>query len=457
MFRKLPFGAVPGFAPISPDLNDSYTMTQGFYKRLLRDVPLSNENRLRRLKEFVRTWITTHLVPIVPGTLEEWLASTDYDENRKDQLRTANEYNYGARPSARKCRHIDSFGKTESYPEFKFARVINSRCDAFKAWFGPYAKAMEHEVYKDPHFVKHDTPSQRAEKIRSLQKAGLHFYATDFTAFESHFIPEVMDAMESQLYRYLMPGPDGVFAAKVIAGPNHMRTRSGLRAKVLGRRMSGDMITSLGNGFSNLMLALFLSEEQGFELHGLVEGDDGLFATGALLTTKAYAELGFTIKMEVVDDPMMASFCGIMLTEDSQFIRDPRRVFQKFAWSSNQIMAKPVVQLELLRAKALSLACETPHCPIVGVLARRALLFTEGSAARHVKDGFSATPTEFIDQGFKPTVRTRESFAAKFGISIPTQLLAEAAIVAGNFALVAVLVQPNTDNLWYSNNYLSNG
>jgi len=341
---------------------------------------------------FVDSWLRDHVHPVVKLDFEEWLATTNYKEERKNQLRRVYADSYGARPTLRECSHIDTFVKSESYEEYKYPRMINSRCDKFKVWFGPWAKAMEEVVYRDEHFVKHDTPVQRAAKLRQLRFAGVRYYATDFTAFESHFTWEIMDALELRLYRAMIPGDDGEFACAVISGLNKMRTRTRIRATVRARRMSGDMITSLGNGFSNLMLAMFLAHQQRSHLNGLVEGDDGLFATEASLTPSLYEELGFTIKIEAVADPCLASFCGILLTSSDQFIREPTRVFQKFGWTATDIMAKEPKLMQLLRGKALSLAYETPDCPIVSNLARYALKVTEGSDAIFEEDGYHVVP-----------------------------------------------------------------
>lgn len=101
--------------------------------------------------------------------------------------------------------------------------------------------------------------------------------------------------------------------------------------------MSGDMCTSLGNGISNYLLAKFLVERKGGQLRGVFEGDDGLFSTTVLLDEKDYEKLGFTIKIERVDDPTRASFCGMIYTKSGEVVRDPRKVFQNFGWTSSCI------------------------------------------------------------------------------------------------------------------------
>lgn len=68
---------------------------------------------------------------------------------------------------------------------------------------------------------------------------------------------------------------------------------------------------------------------------------------------------------------------------------------------------------ELLRAKALSACYETPHCPVIGKIARYALERTRGVHPRFVRDGYHDVPMldEFDVPKFEPTDLTRELFA----------------------------------------------
>lgn len=285
--------------------------------------------------------------------------------------------------------------------------------------------------------------------MQAIRKAGLRYFQTDFTSFEKHFIAKIQHSIEFVLYDEMMPwlpDSDKQFLFSVLAGTNNLRTRAGVSAKVKARRMSGEMNTSLGNGFTNLMLALFCAHEHGFDLDGYVEGDDGLFACNGELTKEMYAGLGFEIKIDEVADPCHASFCGMIFSDSGQIIRDPKRFLQTFGWTHSFINAGDKIMRELLRAKALSACYETPHCPIVGAMARRALLKTRGSAPRFVRDGYhdvDAIPRdEKAIEPFRPELSTRMLFAQKFGVSIEEQLRCEAAILDDDMPTVADLI-PN--------------
>jgi hypothetical protein len=335
--------------------------------------------------------------------------------------------------------------------------MINSRCDAFKVWSGPLFKSIENYVYEHiPFFIKHVPVPDRPALIMALKRAGVYFYATDFTAYESHFTPEFMDICECQLYRHLLGhSVDSEFLCKTIMGDNRMRTRSGCRARVKGRRMSGDMCTSLGNGFTNLMLVLFLAAEKKGQVTGYVEGDDGIFASTVPLTSDDYSRLGFTIKIEQVSDPCEASFCGMIFTESGQIIRDPVKVLMGFGWTGSFINAGQEIMDQLLRAKALSGVYETGQCPIAGALYRYALAQTVGVCPRFVSDGFHQVPRDTNTlEAFNPSPTTRALFSKLYGISESCQIQVEKSILSGDFDTVASLLPAPPEVAQYFDNYV---
>jgi len=90
-----------------------------------------------------------------------------------------------------------------------------------------------------------------------------------------------MDAVEFELYRFM--APDDALGAKFLTDIQVMQEMNRCYSKyvkieVEATRMSGEMNTSLGNGFSNLMFMLYACHVQGIAAEGIVEGDDGVFA-----------------------------------------------------------------------------------------------------------------------------------------------------------------------------------
>lgn len=366
-------------------------------------------------------------------------------------------------PDKRQSSKVKSFIKLESYDEVKEARWINSRVDDFKAFAGPYFKIVEDVLFARPEFIKHVPVPDRPALINAMEQAGLKYYSTDFTAFESHFTPEFMRACECKLYTHVLG--DNVYSRymnDVITGNNVLKTRLGMTFQVQGRRMSGDMCTSLGNGFSNLMLAYFVyySASGKIDLEGFtayVEGDDGLFASPVPLTGDMYLPLGFTIKMDEIRSPREASFCGLLCSPDNCVIKDPRRVFRSFGWTSSFIDAGPAIMDSLLKSKALSLCYELPQCPILGVLGRVALRKTQKTKLTHRHESYRETPLNFEIPEFAPSQETRDFFAQQFSISAELQLEVEEAIVRGDMETVSGLIPPTPDDTWYTSSYIELG
>jgi len=458
MFRQLGEDVcVPGFAPISMDTGDPETVANGFKQRICRDVPTPNDARLAELKRFVAAWLKENLPVVEVWPFEKWLESTSYNEARKEELRRAHASLRGGSPTKHDCSKLNSFVKAEGYDAYKWPRLINSRSDKFKVWAGPAIKAVEEVVYRVPEFVKHTPVPERAAKVKNMKQAGLRYFQTDFTAFESHFDPDVMDALELQLYRHCLGNWAGTrLYCKTMSGLNHMRVRKSVTAVKTARRMSGDMCTSLGNGFSNLMLAKFIAARRGGNLNGFVEGDDGIFATDFELKASDYEELGFTIKCVEVSDPCRASFCGMVFAESGQILRDPRHFLANFGWTTSYIHAGPKIMKELLKAKALSAAYETPCCPIVTAVVSLALAKTERADPRFQYDGYHSAVCESARPG-SPTPDTRELFAQLYGIQAPVQEEIERLVRAGRLGEIGPYLQPHPDMLHYYARYVQVG
>lgn len=464
MFAELPYCSVPGFYPICLDSNDAATVEAGFLKRLLRVTPKCDDALLLEFTMFVDEFLRTNLIPLSKVmTFKEWLDSLSFNEARKAELADAFEKLMGGRPTKKQRQTVQSFVKTESYPEYKNCRMINSRSDAFKAYSGRFFKSIENAVYQLPEFIKHTPVPERPAMILALRQANRRYYQTDFTAFESHFNKKFMEACELRLYAYMLKNfpSDARCICNTIGGVNRMKTRTGVRAKVVARRMSGDMCTSLGNGFSNLMLAKFLAARQGKTLTGFVEGDDGLFATDAILDEELYAKLGFTIKIQAVRDPCEASFCGMIFADSGEIIKDPKKFLSTFGWSSSFVSAGTLLKTQLLRAKALSAVYEAPQCPLLGALARYALENTRGVTARFVQDGYHTVPKDEAGlvgslKTYCPAYDTRLLFERQYGVSVAVQLIIEERFSRGVFE-VRDLIVPPSDQVHFGERYIELG
>jgi hypothetical protein len=460
-YVSLPCCTFPGFGPISVDRNDPTTHYNGCCKRVLGRTPAVSERACSLIRECALRWCRRYVKPIIARPdFEEWLSTTSYNEVRKADLRKCNEMNRGL-PPPKEVRHkVKNFIKLEDYSEYKHARLINSRHDRFKAWCGPFFKKLEEQVYdtRGPiQFIKHVPVADRPSLIDSLPR-GMRCFSTDFTAFEKHFTKQIMESCEFILYDYafqfLSPFEKSILFS-TLSGKNKMTSRNGFRACVKARRMSGEMCTSLGNGFTNMILAQCIAEMKNGVIYGYVEGDDGLFVSSVELTSQDYRDLGFEIKIIDEPDPCSASFCGLIFSRSYEIIRDPFDFVAKFGWTSSFIEAKNPLMMSLLRAKALSACYETPQCPIIGAISRYALQYTRGCVARFVDDGYHHFPRDEVAvPPFSPSLDTRRLFAQKYGLSIPIQEEIERLCQTGDFAGASLLLRHNRFQEHYTTRYI---
>lgn len=326
-----------------------------------------------------------------------------------------------------------SFTKWETYESFKHCRSINSRSDLFKCFSGPIFHSIEQKVFQNDHFMKFvpvkDRPKVMIERLDRWQK----YYVSDFTSFESSMTAAVMEAAECQLYRYMLKNePEKAdIICRALTSENKCKF-DGYTVTVSATRMSGDMCTSLGNGFTNLMANLFVAEESGVHIDGLVEGDDGVFGYSGEIEEALFAKMGFIIKLDRKDNLYQTSFCGMSLTRQMTSMVEPRKVLLNFGWTHSRLgLASDKYLMGLLRSKALSLVYEHPRCPILTVLGLRVLELTKN--VRPVKSDdlykrrieeeslkFSDHTLAELNRGIDADMRA--DFALAYAVSIQDQL-----------------------------------
>jgi hypothetical protein len=390
-------------------------------------------------------------------TYEQWEESTPYPEWRRAELRAWHDKYHGQCPPKKFCEIIKSFIKRENYLDFKLPRWILSRHDAFKAYSGRFFKAIEDTVYQLKWFIKHVPVPERPKEISKLNVPGMVIHENDYTALEAHIVPVVMNAVECTCYRYVLSEyrDDAERICSVLTGVNRLRTNAGMRAKVRGRRMSGDMCTSVGNGLTNVIIIAFIAEERKLTFYGYVEGDDGIFAISGTITVLDYQLVGFVVKIHVVPTAEEGHFCGMSCASDGTLLKDPARVLSNFGWTQTAMGHGVRVGMELLRAKSLSLAYEMPQCPVVGALARVGLAVSEGFVPRF--DSYKLPPSKFVLAPFEPTNAARLAFADRYGVSVDQQLECERLIRAGDLDSLGTYIDAPPAVDWYAQRSLFTG
>ncbi len=461
---------VNGAVPPSPDPYDKRTLIGGACKRIACQLPHIDRGLLREFRGFVRSWLHHNLKPLPADTnfdVVRWLAESKYPLWRRLQI-YRKWHAVGGRIGPRQLQ-CSSFVKREGYytfdKGFKEARTINSRSDAFKAYSGPVFAAIERSVYDLQPFIKHVPVADRARYVlEHVYEEGARYVSTDYTSFEAHFQPSFMRACECALYTYMLRNVEnGCEIARnicvAVSGRNTLNF-AGLRVTTEGCRMSGDMCTSLGNGFSNLMLMLFAAKKGGATVKGVVEGDDGLFRVKGQLDRSVFERLGFRIKIQDCDSLADARFCSMCFSPDTCLVmRDPIKSLLSTGWTFSEGRFSEKARQELLRGKARSLLCECPGVPVLTEFGRYLYRVCGmgpvrysgvGGVKDHHEEQLDITPDR-IAHSLKSCVQEcdRLLVAKTYGLPVSCQLLLEDYFVHCSelqpipFALVSGLVPEN--------------
>jgi len=445
---------IAGAALPHPSLTDTATAMDGAAYRFARYIEYSELNR-PRFRAFVRKYIRKHYVPLTDAddlTYETWIEGTPYATSRKLELtRKKRECSNIFDP---KHQRVKSFIKDEHYICPKHARPINSRTDEYKCAVGPVLQKISDAVFADPAFIKKVPIDQRAQVIvNDLWSPGCKVFSTDFSSFEAHFNEILKEECEYELYDYfLSKRSDGDHLLSLLKEKDKLNDINfkNFVMQINAKKMSGEMDTSLSNGFTNLMIIKFNFKESGAKkLRVKVEGDDGLGTHfGEAPTAESWHKFGLSLKIESHADLCSASFCGMIFDmKDRTNVSDPRKVLASFGWTSAKYTkSRKNKKLLLLRCKALSLAYQYPSCPILSQLAKKMLQLTAGFDV----EGFvNKQGTQMMDQyklsilrmalmkqksgGLlfsEPGYNTRLLVENQFGISINEQLIIEAYIDA---------------------------
>lgn len=277
---------------------------------------------------------------------------------------------------------IKAFLKDESYNKYKPPRGIYARTVGFKILFGPVFSAMEDVIFHDQEFIKHVPASERAAFLAAKLEGGHTFLVTDYSRFESQFRPWLMQATTGFAIEHILEHlphaePFLRMFKEVLTGVNVIEFTSVL-ALLAGRRMSGEMDTSLSNGLANSTIMRFAAHKHNATFKAVFEGDDGLLSWfGKQVPTVAWFErLGLCIKLDVVESWAEASFCGVVVDVDSLVVTtDPVAAIADFGWlSSKKYGAFGVNKCRILyRARALSMLHQYPGCPVLQAFAKMVL------------------------------------------------------------------------------------
>ena len=356
---------------------DPCSAAQGLRKRLVHERPVPVARILRRFAEYVKRKLKAEFKPLrvdeVP-TFEEWVATVNHPDWRKDEYRRAYDQWINGEVSRAKLTLKKCFVKAEFYDEPKFHRIIHGPTDYEKVLHGPVASAMEHKVFSRPEFIKKIPRAEWPTFIRDrVGLPGLRRFNADFKSFEANFLPEIQQVCEIQMTLFLLSELLHDEGVNDLTHTDRMRKLSSklFLAFIKGRRSSGQITTSLFNGFSNEMFHGFVLEHfcGATEWTCVIEGDDGLFAHNGFRDPEPwmYLQLGLTIKIDVVDHWYEASFCGVVTHPDVLApLANPWKVVLTATWAgSAYLRAREETLTMLAQVKGLSYLAQYPGCPVI--------------------------------------------------------------------------------------------
>jgi hypothetical protein len=334
-------------------------------------------------------------------SFHSWLENTSYTRRKKDALsKLYQETCLLVGPKTATYKVVVCFIKNEAYIIYKAPRAILARSDEFKVRVGPIFKVIENKLfavkasYGQPYFIKKIPIPDRPKVILDTLGSGFCFtdrpneclrraLVTDYSQFEASFVEEVMEALEIPFYYFMAENLPEFHEFKLcvdeLTGINTCVFRN-WKFKIRSRRMSGEMNTSLGNGFSNLMISLFSCYyHKCSDIRIFVEGDDCVCTyVGPIIPSTFVEKLGFIVKMTYLSSPSLASFCGqVFDLETLVVITDPIKIILNFAWMNMKYLySADYIKKGLLRSRALSLLYQYSGCPIVQKFSERFIYIT---------------------------------------------------------------------------------
>lgn len=429
-------------SPFMPACGDNESVLYGAIGRFLREVGIVDPQLLAELMAFVTEYVKRYrIIPRGEITLDKYLETSKYTAQKKQKFREIKEKQIGLprRPVYR------SFGKKEFINVganhnfmLKTCRCINGPEDKWKVFASPLMHAVEEVVCYDKEYAKHIPVHLRPRAVyETLGHLPGPYYTTDYTSFEASITAPIIDAVENVLYKHILANyqEEVDHLTKQLTSKRKLKF-NGFSVRCQAMRMSGDANTSLGNGFTNLMLMKFMAHKQGLSVTGFVEGDDGLFVYDGIPDFSIIEKLGFVLKAEKHENIFDTSFCGMMLSRSLAVYADPIYELVKFGWSASNLANsnKEKIRLGLLRSKAISLFYCHPRCPILTALAARFMDLTSGVEPIFSKNYWdlclSAGATKFSSQAQQEfekgiTMEDREDFNKLYNIDPQTQMAFE--------------------------------
>lgn len=326
-----------------------------------------------------------------PMDFDVWVGK--YPPTRRGQIREALNLPYSTQ--------ADFFHKVEKLDEDKVPRAIQARCDAYKARVGPWVAALEHRAREVLPLIKGLEPSGQAVRIQQLRQRATNVVEIDYSRFDRHCSAELLESTEQLVYAYCFPpGIADMLHDQLLSTCG---TRHGLKYRLYGTRLSGDMNTSIGNCIVNLSLIM----AAGLPMDAvLVEGDDMLACpTNAELNTldlDVIKEAGQrpTVRVNPEDGGTFCSRYEIPTAIGLKRVRKPLRDLMRFGWAIHSENVEEIIETHWNEWRGVPmLGPAYEECMISrGREIQRIPITPEARAAFHLIFGYNATEQQQFER-----------------------------------------------------------
>lgn len=252
--------------------------------RVMGRVPRPSKNGLRILRRELKA-MANKMQGIVPYTMDEFVDC--YTGRRKGRYETACMHLRNDPDIGPDKARVKAFVKAEKFNPFDKKnpdpRMIQGRSYEYNVQLGCYLKPMEHQLYR----MKGPTGLRAIAKGLNMRKRGALLVkkmsqfnrpvvvSIDGSRWDKHIDVQVLKA-EHGFYNRVHRDPhlQRLLSWQIT---NKCQTAGGLTYKVVGRRMSGDMNTALGNCVLMVAMCRAAMAEMGITRWDLMDdGDDCL-------------------------------------------------------------------------------------------------------------------------------------------------------------------------------------
>lgn len=220
-------------------------------------------------------------------------------------------------------RTIGCFQKTENYEEMKEPRAICACSTENKVFFAGIINQLQHYISKKYKFmVKTLTTDQILQRKREMSERWSCFCGSDFSSFEGSQDYIWQRYIELPIFEHLMQNYPEILAEfrKCYLNGHEICYKKRRMFTLFGKRMSGDLHTSLGNSLCNYFIWSYAAYKSGVDMEIMVEGDDAFIASDSCIDIDIVKDLGFDCKFQgPSENPDDILFLSVYSTNGKRF------------------------------------------------------------------------------------------------------------------------------------------